>query len=488
MNLIERLGNWQRFHKTRSRALGAAIEALILEGGLPLGTALPAERIFAAQLGVSRTLVISAYATLREAGWLTSRQGSATRIAKLPPGHVAATHKPKTTRNPMSASITVNDAVIDLSIACAVPDAAWLTLSPATRGAVLTEHPYQPQGLLALRQRIAARLCRQGITSQASQILVTSGAQQAIALLAARYASDGRHVLVEQPTYFGAIDCLRSAGARLVPVNIARVESAPHNERTPRAMIEAVAAGGADMAYVCPTNQNPTGLTWTASERRALALAAARSGTLVVIDDSLSELAFHPVPPSPAHYCTHAPIVTINGLGKTLWSGLRIGWLRADDTIVSALTGDRLTHDLGGGTLGSAIACDLLDHYDKLLNGRCVALQVQRDACIAALRQYLPQWRFAVPDGGMFLWVRVPGLDSDAFARHALTYGVLIAAGSAMTVEGGASEFLRISYAQTGVVWMHAAQRLKQAWESFGNLTLSAQQSSTNYNSNAETS
>ena len=128
MNLIERLGNWQRFHKTRSRALGAAIEALILEGGLPLGTALPAERIFAAQLGVSRTLVISAYATLREAGWLTSRQGSATRIAKLPPGHVAATHKPKTTPNPMSASITVNDAVIDLSIACAVPDAAWLTL------------------------------------------------------------------------------------------------------------------------------------------------------------------------------------------------------------------------------------------------------------------------------------------------------------------------------------------------------------------------
>jgi DNA-binding transcriptional MocR family regulator len=99
-----------------------------------------------------------------------------------------------------------------------------------------------------------------------------------------------------------------------------------------------------------------------------------------------------------------------------------------------------------------------------------VALHGQRDACIAALRQHLPQWRFAVPDGGMFLWVHVPGVDADAFARHALTYGVQITAGSAMSVQGAASEYLRISYAQTGVVWEHAAQRLKQAWESFGSL------------------
>jgi len=467
MNLIELLGNWQRFHKTRSRALGAAIEALILEGELPLGTAMPAERFFATQLGVSRTLVISAYAMLREAGWLASRQGSGTRIAKSPPGHVAATRRRKTMRNPVAARIDANDAVIDLSVACAVPDAAWLTLSPAVRGAVLTEHPYQPQGLLALRQRIASRLHHQGIPSEPSQILVTNGAQQAIALVTARYASEGRRVLVEQPTYFGAIDCLRAAGARLIPVNISQGGNAARSERGPRAMIDAVASGGADLAYVCPTNQNPTGLTWTASERRDLARAAARSGTLVVVDDSLSELGFHPVPPSPSHYCPHAPIVTINGLSKTLWGGLRIGWLRADDAIVSALAKDRLTQDLGGGTLSSAIACDLLDDYEKLLSGRCFALQRQRDACVAVLRQKLPQWQFVVPDGGMFLWVHVPGVDADSFARHALTFGVKITSGSAMMVQGAASEHLRISYAQTGLIWEHAAQLLKQAWESF---------------------
>jgi len=203
------------------------------------------------------------------------------------------------------------------------------------------------------------------------------------------------------------------------------------------------------------------------AERRALAQAAARSGTLLVIDDSLSELAFQTAPPSPAHYCAGAPIITIGSLSKTLWGGLRIGWLHADEAIVAALVGDRLMHDLGGSTISSALACDLLDRYDALLPRRRVALQRQRDECIAALRRHLPAWQFSIPDGSMFLWVRVPGLDADAFMRHALTHGVLITAGSAMTVHGEASDYLRISYASTALVWEHVMQRLKQAWESF---------------------
>ncbi|HYD80463.1 MAG TPA: PLP-dependent aminotransferase family protein [Paucimonas sp.] len=463
-NLMERLGDWRRFGGVRSRALAAALEALILEGDLPAGTRLPPERRFADRLGVSRTLVVAAYTALRDAGWIASRQGSGSYVAKGPPGYAAATRRRQSMRNPMALRPGAGGAVIDLSLAAAMPDPAWLHLSPAARGEILTEYPYQPQGMPRLRERIAAHLSRQGVPSEPAQILVTGGAQQAISLLAARYGGNGRRVLIEEPTFFGAIDCLRAAGAELAPVPIERSAGGP------AAMIAAMSAAGSGkfaMAYICPTVQNPTGTTWSAAERRALVRAAARSDTLLVIDDSLSDLAFHGAPPSPAHYDLDAPVATIGSLSKTLWGGLRVGWVRANAAIVAALTADRLTQDLGGSSINAAIACDLLDRYDALLKARRAALRRQRDAWIAALRRHLPEWRFTVPDGGMFLWVRLPHGNADDFVPLAREHGVLLTSGSVLTVRGTAENRIRISYAQPAPVWDEAARRLRAAWDAF---------------------
>ena len=227
------------------------------------------------------------------------------------------------------------------------------------------------------------------------------------------------------------------------------------------------ADGDGGFAYVCPTVQNPTGLTWNVSERRAFARAVAASGALAVVDDSLSDLAFHASPPTPVYYAPQASIVTVGSLSKTLWGGLRTGWLRAGEDIVAALASDRLVHDLGCSLVSSAIACDLLDRYDKLLRTRHVALLAQRDACAAALRRHLPQWRFAVPDGGLFLWVRIPHSDADAFVRHALEYGVVLTPGSGMYAGPAEPGMLRVSYAAAGDVWEEAAKRLAAAWHAF---------------------
>ncbi len=461
MQLAQRIGDWRRFDRIRSKALAGAIESLILAGELLPGSRLPPERAFAKRLGVSRTLVVSAYALLRDAGWAESRQGSGTRVVRGVPGHVAATRRRTRSGNPMAGRVIDDKPVIDLSIAIAAPDPAWFNLSPGARTAMLQEYAYQPQGMATLREKIAARFCRQGIPTFPAQILVTTGAQQALSLLAQRYAA-GQKALVEVPTYFGAIDCLRAAGATLLPVPVERRIGGPAE------MARRVAAGDGDFVYVCPTVQNPTGITWSVSERRVFARAVAASGTLAVIDDSLSDLAFDGAPPTPALYASQAPIVTVGSLSKTLWGGLRIGWLRATDEIVAALASDRLVHDLGCSLVSSVIACDLLDRYDKLLHVRHLGLREQRDACAAALRRHLPQWRFEVPAGGLFLWVHLPRGDADAFAHLALEHGVRLTPGSGMYAGTAEPHRLRISYAATGDVWEEAAQRLAAAWHAFG--------------------
>jgi DNA-binding transcriptional MocR family regulator len=460
MQWTERLGDWRRFDRVQSKALAAAIESLIIAGDLLPGDRLPPERGFAERIGVSRTLVVSAYASLRDAGWVRSRQGSGTEVARGVPGHVAATRRPQRSGNPMTTRRTMDRTLIDLSIATAIPDPAWLTLSPGARTAMLQEYAYQPQGMLALRERIAARYDMAGIPTTPSQILVTTGAQQAISLIAQRYAAK-QPVLMEVPTYFGAIDCFRAAGALLRPVPIERTGEGPQG------MIRRIAAGEAALAYICPTIQNPTGLIWSVAERRAVVRAAAASETLLIVDDSLSDLAFHEAPPTPAMFRPDAPVVTIGSLSKTLWGGLRIGWLRAHEDIVTALAGDRLVHDLGSSLVSSAMACDLLDRYDALLAARRATLAAQRDACVRVLRERLPEWQFAIPQGGMFLWIGIPGGDAGRFVQHALEQKVVLTPGSGMFAGPGRPDMFRLSFAAGGPVWQEVADRLVAAWSAF---------------------
>ncbi|WP_428504461.1 PLP-dependent aminotransferase family protein [Roseateles sp.] len=441
----------------RYAALATTLQGLILRGELLPGDRLPAERRLADQLGLSRSTVVAAYARLAEGGWVSARQGQGTSVCAGPPGHVASRKRRVALGSPALRRLSTNEheTWIDFALATAVPDLAWLQPSAAAASLVLRESAYQPEGMLALRERIAARYSRQGLATTPDQILVCAGAQQAISLVAQQYLAPSDSVLMETPNYFGAIDVLRSGGVHLDGIAVqAQARHAP-------AFIAALAAGRHKLAYVCPALHNPTGLSWSHAAVERLARTAAQGSCLLLVDDSLAELHFEACPrPLPA--AAGAPVVHIGSLSKTLWAGLRIGWLRAPAPIIETLRRAKANADIACSSLSAALACDLLDRYDSLLAPRRSQLQEQARHLHALLQEHLPSWRVRPPEGGLFLWAGLPtqGRDAAAWVETAAALRVRLSPGPALSVGAGHERHLRLAFTQAPALAREGVLRL----------------------------
>lgn len=444
----------------RYAALATALQGLILAGELLPGDRLPPERALATALALSRSTIVAAYGRLADSGWVSARQGQGTTVSASVPGHVAPQRRRVALGNPALLGAPADATWVDFGLATAVPELAWLTPSDAAAARVLRESAYQPEGLLALRERIAARYTAQGLPTTPGQILVCAGAQQALALLTQHYVGSGERVLLEDPNYFGALDLFRAAGARLVGIAVK-----PRGGHVP-ALIEALATAP-KLAYVCPGVHNPTGACWSGAMLERFARAARRAGSsLVVVDDSLAELRFdgaaRPLP------VTSYNIVHVGSLSKTLWGGLRIGWLRAETPIVEALRRAKANADIACSALSAALACDLFDRYDALLAPRRAQLQRHGELLRAALRERLPDWRVDAPEGGLFLWPELPasGPDAEALRLAAERQHVRVTAGAALAVEaGGASHRMRLAFTQAPALLAAGVERLARACE-----------------------
>src|SRR3954468_3961503 len=317
-HLARLLGAW-RSTRPAYRALAAAIRLLVLDGRLPLRTRLPGERELAAALGVSRTTAAAAYAALRDEGFLTSRRGAGSWTS-LPADRRAA---------PGGLEAPAEADVIDMSAAATAAPEGALHRALAAATAELPRHlpgtGYDAVGLPALRAAIAARFCERGAPTAAEQVLVTAGAQHAFALLLRVLAGPGDRVLVDHPTYPNALDAVRAAGARPVPVALA-------SDGWDLDMLEATLRQSAPrLAYVIADHHNPTGLTLDAGGRaRAVELARA-TRTPLVVDETMAELTLEPGAEPPAPVAAHDPagetVVTIGSASKAFWAGLRIGWV-----------------------------------------------------------------------------------------------------------------------------------------------------------------
>src|SRR3954462_10355372 len=333
-------------------ALAAAIRLLVLDGRLPLRTRLPGERDLAAALGVSRTTAAAAYAALRDEGFLQKRRGAGSWTS-LPADRRAA---------PAAIATPPEPDVIDLSAAATAAPEGALHRALAAATAELPRHlpgsGYDAVGLPALRAAIADRLSARGAPTTPEQVLVTAGAQHAFALLLRVLAGPGDRVLVDHPTYPNALDAIRAAGVRPVPVALGP-------DGWDLAMLEATLRQSAPrLAYLIADHHNPTGLTLGAADReRAVALARA-TRTPLVVDETMAELTLDPGADPPAPVAAHDPageaVVTIGSASKAFWAGLRIGWIRASPTLVGRLALARATLDLGSPIVEQLVATQLL--------------------------------------------------------------------------------------------------------------------------------
>ncbi|HEY2948793.1 MAG TPA: PLP-dependent aminotransferase family protein [Micromonosporaceae bacterium] len=454
--LARLLGHWHALPGGRRSpdyaALAGAVRSLLADGRLPLGVRLPAERELAEALTISRTTVSAAYRLLRESGHLTSRRGAGSWTA-LPAGHRVAS----------SGLWTPQDDLDMIDLSCAAL-AAPAELADAARAAVddlrryLGGAGYHPAGLPELRAAVADGFVRRGLPTSVEQIMITSGAQHALDLVLRLVVPAAAGVLVETPTYPNALAALSARRARVATHGLDATGVGWDGEL----LLGSLRQTRPRLAYLIPEFQNPTGHLMPVELRERLPVAAHGSGTDLVVDESFVDLALDGVvvPPPVASFDRHSRVISIGGMSKPFWGGMRIGWVRASAPVVQRLAATRVGVDMASPVLDQLVGVRLLAQGETIVKARRARLAAQRDALVAALREELPEWRVTVPSGGVSLWAELDGPVSSALSRAAEELGVRLAPGPRFGLDGTLERFIRLPFTLPEADLVEAVSRI----------------------------
>jgi GntR family transcriptional regulator / MocR family aminotransferase len=433
------------------------IRGAIAAGRLAPGERLPATRALAGALGVARGTVDAAYARLAGEGYLVAQGPAGTIVSPalrpdLVPARPARAKPAPERLTPPPLPFQMGLPALDL-----FPRTLWARLSArAARrlGGAALAYP-DAAGLMPLREAIAAYLAvSRGVACAPAQVLVTGGYQPAISLLARLLLRPGERAWFEEPGYFLARQALAAAGARLVPVPVDG-----EGMRLDRAIARAPAAR---LAVVTPAHQAPLGVALSLARRQALLAWAASSGAWIVEDDYDSE--FHYVGRKlPALKSLDAAdrVIYAGSFSKTLYPGLRLGYLVVPLPLVAAVEEALRTTAHGEAVLGQMVVADFIadGHFARHLK-RMRALYAARRAALAAALGDAFGERIALflQPGGMHLLARFPGCRSDvALLRRAAAQGLAPAALSAHYLGRRREQGLLLSF--TNIAEKEAARR-----------------------------
>ncbi len=449
---------WRDRPGPRYQRLAAALLDAVDEGRVPSGARLPAERHLSDALGVSRGTVVAAFDQLSQAGVVRRRQGAGTFVVGRP-GWLR-----QRAENPSAALLLRRLAgreSLDLSLSVPpgtdhLPDVDW------SLGAAPSGHGLEPAGLEGLRERVAAHLTHhQQLPTQPDQLVITSGAQQALAVVAGLVSAGRTSAVAGCPTYPGLRSAFAGRGARIVPVPADAAAGVD-----PEGLARAARRADNPIVYVMPTGSNPTGAVMPATRRAAVLDAARAAGALVVEDLSLADLVYDGAVPPPPLSSLDPDVVAIGSLGKLFWAGLRIGWIRAGEPLRSSVVRTKAALDLATATPSQQIAERLLAAVDaRWIEHLRAGLAARRDRLAQRLAERLPSWTVgAPPAAGLSLWVRLPVAEADSFCHLAAQHGVVVAPGSVACVCGRHAPYVRISFAHTIDELDLAVDRLSWAW------------------------
>jgi DNA-binding transcriptional MocR family regulator len=479
--LVDALGSWSAGPGPLYAQLAEALDRSLERGDLVTGGRLPSERQLSTALGVSRTTVVAAYDQLRASGRLRSHRGSGTRVARAPaqvptaaPAAMAMAPRVGAERveaqmvgideGPFAFSPHGDD--IELTIG-ALPGAELIAgeaelVAREDLPGLLRSFGYVPFGHPPLRAAVAAHMNDLGIPTDPERVLITSGSQQAIDLLARHFGGPGASVVIEDPSYPPAIDVFRATGAQLVPVKLDGLGIRPDELR------QAARRRGGQIAYLNPICQNPTGTTPPEDRRRDIARLASETGLLVIDDLTSAYLTFSEWPPAPlGSFDRDDQVITVGSLSKVAWGGLRIGWVRAPRAIIAQLAARKIDLDFSTSLFNQALAVRLFGRMNELVR---LARQGARDrlaAVEAELRLRLPDWSWASPSGGLCLWIQLPSGDAASFARLAAEHGAVVRPGPLFSAAGGSQDRLRLAYGHDPGVLEEAVRRLAEAWAEY---------------------
>jgi 2-aminoadipate transaminase len=305
------------------------------------------------------------------------------------------------------------------------------------------------EGFLPLREWIAERLRARGIPAAADTVMVTSGSQQGIDLVARVLLDPGDTVLVENPSYLAALQAFSA-----YEVDIVALEGDEHGLRT-ELLEAAVRAHRPALIYLVPEFQNPRGTTLAMERRQELAAIARRHEIPILEDDPYGALRFHGTPCTPLAALADGLTFHLGTFSKTLAPGLRIGWVHGPKPVLRTMTVAKQACDLHTATLAQHATVELLRTFDYEAHlGRIRAEYRRRcETMLRALEQSMPPGtRWSTPDGGLFLWLELPpGLRDDEVFRAAISRKVAVVPGSGFFVGPPQHGFCRLNYSNQSV-------------------------------------
>lgn len=460
-SLRDEIGDWSGGPGPLYRQLATAIARTVERGAIAHGSRLPSERALATALSISRGTALAAYDELVADGLIERRQGSGTyaidpqRLA-LPAGREGSALVARLVDRSAGPTDVVDLSISVLHDADALPQTV---VSTADLVEVAPDTGYSPWGLTGLRAAVAELLDGWGLPTRAEQVVITTGAQQAISIAAACWVRPGDVVVVDDPTYPGAVSAFTAAGAELVGVPLDRggVVLEP---------LRAALAARPALVYLQSTLHSPTGVVLARGRRASVAALLAEAQVPAVEDIALAGLAWSPAPPPIAAHAPDQPIAVVGSLSKLLWGGLRLGFVRAPEPVALRFARVKATHDLGSSIVSQLLAERSLrsPELPARLVRRNDDLQARSSLLCALLRERLPTWRWVEPAGGLSLWVRLPRPVARPFAEVAVRHGVAVATADALSLTGQHAHHIRLSFAPPADDLRRGVDRLALAW------------------------
>jgi GntR family transcriptional regulator/MocR family aminotransferase len=438
LSVWEALVELDRAQPRLGEQLTCALRGAIVQGRLSPGTRLPSTRDLAADLGLSRGLVVGAYEQLVAEGRLVGRRGSGTVVA---PTVAASTMDPEEPDLGPGPVAPLRPGVPDLGM---FPRTAWRrAYERALATALDADFDYgDPAGAPRLRQELAAYLGRvRAARVEPAALCLTTGAAQAFTLLATMLRGAGTtRIGIEDPGPAPIRELLAIHGLRPVPVPVD--DDGLDVEALTRARLGAV--------FATPAHQFPTGVVLAPARRAALVDWARRTGGLIVEDDYDAEFRYDRDPVGCLQGLAPDVVALVGSVSKALAPGMRLGWLATPPSLRDAANAAKFAADHGGPVLEQLAFAELLSSggYDRHLRRVRRVHRERRDAVVAALRTYLPNGQISGVAAGLHLVVELPpGSDDAGLAARARGAGLGPLALSELRQRAGGRPGLVLGYA-----------------------------------------
>ncbi|MBI9048290.1 MAG: PLP-dependent aminotransferase family protein [Anaerolineaceae bacterium] len=312
------------------------------------------------------------------------------------------------------------------------------------------------EGIQPLRQLIAEKFCPPGMNISADNVLITSGSQQALDLLGMIFVNQGDFILVESPTYLGALQAWNPYGVQYISV-----ESDDNGMDT--SDLERCLRLGPKLIYALPNFQNPMGVTMSMERREQLIKLADQYGVPIIEDDPYGQLRFEGDHLTPLTVLdqkmrqgkdfSDGNVIYLSTFSKTLTPGLRIAWVIAPDIVIDKLVMAKQAADLHTTTFNQYIAYEvakdgfLEKHIAKIVE----VYRERRNIMLEAFDECMPQGvSWTHPDGGLFLWIKLPEyIDSIKVFKDAVEQKVAFVPGQSFYVDGTGKNTMRINFSNS---------------------------------------